>query len=80
MAKNGQNQLKPVNITNVDYLNTKSKTKLLEKNFRNSNIAKNRIFQFLKKKFDFFPNGLKIGFPTNFTILYSNLQKKIEVL
>jgi hypothetical protein len=35
---------------------------------------------FEKKIRFFFPNGLKIGFPTNFTILNPNLQKKIRVL
>jgi hypothetical protein len=28
----------------------------------------------------FFPNSLKIGFSTNFTVLYLNLQKKIRIL
>jgi hypothetical protein len=42
-------------------------------------LPKIGFFRFRNIFFDFFPKGLKISFPTNFTMLYPNLQKKLRI-
>jgi hypothetical protein len=51
--------------------------KLIRQSYKDF-LPKIGFFGFLEKILIFFPNGLKIGVPTIFTIFYPNLQKKME--